>query len=228
MATLMDFKNIAVAITLITFFSGIVGLLSNIGYRAILSSYPVFLEKSVKITSIFTQLGIVVLIVILNSIFYELSIVAYLLVICATIIYLIIQLIFLNTIKKIVDSNRGYKATGKKAIYAFSLSLLMLIIAFILFIFIKLVLYDNANLGASVIFLVILFLLIISGGYIPVLSYLNNLKKVTITYKEDGSPLIGIDCYWISQIDDWIVVKLETGEVHYLKRDRVIKMELEQ
>lgn len=64
---LMEFKNIVIAIPLLTFLVGIVGLLSNLGYRSILSSYPIFLEKNIKITSSFALLSVVIIIILLNS-----------------------------------------------------------------------------------------------------------------------------------------------------------------
>lgn len=220
MINLIEFKNVGIVFSLITLLAGITIFLFNIGVKDIMSVYPVFRERANKFIGKSIIFGIFLFLVALS---YRPSIILLIIFLISVAIYIATIRCYSNKIELLL-SESIYKTSRRKCYY--KLAFVLTIFFAVAFLLLGELIIGKLDIFASTFLLAIFFLLILSSGYLYAITIIDDLKKVCITYKDENQDNVALECHWIFQIEDWIVVKLESGNINYLKKERIIKMEL--
>lgn len=211
-----------IIISIIALLVGIIAFLFNFGQKDLLTHLPVFRKESNELVRGILFLGLLMFGIAFTIPFSNPTRFSRILFFIAFIGFMCIAILFLC--KNYNLSNKTKKYTTKcKSTYIY-IVFYIITLAVAVGSILCLLYLDSPNFETIILHVITFLLLILSSGYFRAMSYIASLKKVDIFYEHEQGKISELNCYWVSEIDGWIVVKHEDGDIYYLKKERIIKM----
>lgn len=217
-------KEVTIFISIFTLFLVITRFLFMIGMKDIKSSFPMHQEKTGK--EISSSVGFLLLLVItffcLDPKVNESG--EFILLIILLIFWVLIGICFIFKMKKITNESVPYKQCPTLSRIFQVVSVIFVLLAAYCLLNCSLQYLTGDKQYVNLLLLACLYytLNIICAGYLYSLSVLNKLQKVTLVHNIEQERLESLlECYWITQTEDWIIAKQKNGQIYYLTRGQI-------